>query len=174
MDSIDRIAADWEAQQLSPDRLDAFHVHGRIQHAARFYERLYERIATAHGMTAGDVYVLLALRRSSSPLTPTELVREVSVTSGAMTKRLDRLERLHLVRREPDPRDARSVKIALTAKGRRLVDEEISYATHAEIAAIGTLSSDERDALAALLRKLLAALESAPGAGVLEKGALRR
>ena len=48
------------------------------------------------GLQAGEFDVLATLRRSGAPyaLTPTELYEATMVTSGAMTARLDRLEKI--------------------------------------------------------------------------------
>jgi DNA-binding MarR family transcriptional regulator len=42
-----------------------------------------------------------------------------------MTNRIDHLEQRGLVRRRPDPTDARSVRVQLTAAGRRRVDHAL-------------------------------------------------
>jgi DNA-binding MarR family transcriptional regulator len=72
-----------------------------------------------------------------------------------MTKRLDRLERAGLVKRSPNPDDRRGVKVALTARGRKLVDRAIEAQLDNERALIAHLSTPERQRLAALLRRLL-------------------
>jgi DNA-binding MarR family transcriptional regulator len=46
--------------------------------------------------------------------------------SGAgMTNRLDRLEKLRMIVRQPEPNDRRSVRIQLTPKGFQLVEKLI-------------------------------------------------
>jgi DNA-binding MarR family transcriptional regulator len=172
-DSVDRIVAAWQAA-VPEYRLDATQVFTRIQHIARFYEDAFARIGKRHGIGAGDVYVLLALRRAPAPLTPTELFRELSVTAGAISKRCDRLDALGFVRRSADDSDGRSVKIELTRAGRRLIDEEIVRAGEFAFHAPYELEQGERDELAGLLRRLLVLLEQHAGGSVGAKGALRR
>ncbi|HEY5348122.1 MAG TPA: MarR family transcriptional regulator, partial [Candidatus Lustribacter sp.] len=60
-------------------------------HAARLYENALARVATRHGMSYRDIYLLMALRRAGRALTPTELLAELSITMAAITKRIDRL-----------------------------------------------------------------------------------
>ncbi len=49
---------------------------------------------------------------------PSELAAHAGVTRQAITKLLDELERLDLVRRDPDPDDGRSVIVRYTDRGR--------------------------------------------------------
>jgi DNA-binding MarR family transcriptional regulator len=50
------------------------------------------------------------------------------VTTGAISKRLDRLERDGLVARRSDDRDGRGRVVGLTAAGRRVIDD--AFAEH--------------------------------------------
>jgi DNA-binding MarR family transcriptional regulator len=80
------------------------------------------------------------------------------VTSGGMTKRLAALERRGLIRREPDPHDKRSKAVAVTAQGKRLVEEILPEHWANEGRLLRDLSSDERADLAALLERLAVSL----------------
>ena len=77
------------------------------------------------------------------------------LSSGAMTNRLDRLEEMGLVRRLPDPNDRRGRLVALTTRGRELVDEAVVAHVANEERLLSGLSGPERTDLADLLRKLL-------------------
>ncbi len=80
----------------------------------------------------------------------------VTLTSGAMTNRIDRLEALGLVVREADPNDRRGLLITLTPKGRKLADEAIAARLVESAANVSNaLTARESDTLAGLLRKLL-------------------
>lgn len=172
-DSVDRIVAAWKA--VIPDyRVEATNVYTRIQHIARFYEDAFARVAKRHTMAAGDIYVLLALRRAARQLTPTELFRELSVTAGAISKRLDRLEALGFVRRHADDSDGRSIKVELSPAGREIVDHEIVFSNDFAFRAPTELPHADREALTHHLRALLVLLESNPGLAVGPKGAFER
>src|SRR5260221_6575890 len=71
------------------------------------------------GMSARDMRVLLALRRGGPPyaLRPTDLFESLLVTSGAVTKQVDRLERRRLVKRLPDPEHGGGVLVQVPARG---------------------------------------------------------
>jgi DNA-binding MarR family transcriptional regulator len=80
-------------------------------------------------------------------------------TSGAITHRLHRLERHGLIRRVPDPDDARGLLVELTRKGHVLVDRVAPVHLDNERALLEPLSQEEQQTLAQLLRKLLLAYE---------------
>ena len=71
-----------------------------------------------------------------------------------MTNRIDRLVGRHLVHREADPDDGRSILVTLTDDGRTRVDAAITRLVDAEALLLGTLSRGDRERLAGLLRKL--------------------
>lgn len=79
------------------------------------------------GIKGGDYEVLGHLRRAGAPYehSPTELSQLLYLTTGAMTRRLDRLERSGHVRRLPHGSDRRSVVVQLTASGLTIVDKSV-------------------------------------------------
>ncbi|THV26536.1 MarR family winged helix-turn-helix transcriptional regulator [Glycomyces paridis] len=114
------------------------------------------------GLGNGDFDVLAALRRSGGPcaLSAGELSRTVLVTTGAITKRVDRLESAGLVTRSVAADDSRGRRIALTAKGKRLTDRLIGVHLANQRRLLGGLDEGERESLAALLAKLAGAAEA--------------
>jgi len=159
-DAVDRIAAQWrrERPDLDPTPMETI---GRISRIAVLMQRELERVFAEHGLTEGDFDVLATLRRSGAPyrLTPGELSRSTMVTTGGMTKRLDRLEATGLIQREPDPRDRRGKLIALTDDGRVLIDNAVEAHLENEERLLKDLPAAKRDQLVALLRELLLSLD---------------
>ena len=100
---------------------------------------------------------MATLRRAGEPyaLTPTELFWSMMLSSAAMTNRLDRLEERGLVRSSPDPDDRRGVRITLTEEGLDLIEEAVRAHVGAEEGLLRSLSGEEHEQLAGLLRKLL-------------------
>ena len=108
------------------------------------------------------------LKFGSSHDHPTRLFNSVILSSCAMTKRLDRLEEMHLVERLPDPNDRRGRLVVLTDRGRELVDAAVAEHLENEQTLLSALDAREREQLAGLLRKLLLSppfreLDPAPG-----------
>jgi len=107
--------------------------------------------------------VLAALRRATPDFTlsPTELYQSLMITSGAMTNRLDRLTSAGLVTRIPDETDGRSMLVALTAKGRAVVDRAVEAHLENESRLLEWMTKSEYAVLVRTLRRLLACFESA-------------
>jgi DNA-binding MarR family transcriptional regulator len=132
-------------------------IHGR---AGRVIEAVFEQ----HDLGTGEFDVLAALRRAGSPpaRTPGELSRSLMLSPGGMTNRIDRLEAMGLVRREPDPDDRRSVRVVLTDEGLAAVDAAVTDHVANEAKLLAGLTKAQRAALDDALRALLRSLEE-PG-----------
>jgi DNA-binding MarR family transcriptional regulator len=156
MDEIDRIVEQWNRER--PD-LDASPTHTlqRITRLSLLQGVSFARVFAPYGISFGEYLVLAALRRAGPPyrMNPTSLFNAVILSSGAMTNRLDRLEAMGLVERQPDPADRRGRLVALTDRGRELVDAAVVDHLDNEHRLLGALDSEEREQLAELLRKLL-------------------
>ena len=158
-DGVDEILGQWRRERPDLDH-SPIGVVGRISRLARELERRLEPVYKAHGLEPGWHDVLATLRRAGPPyrLRPSELTSALMLTSSGTTKRLDRLEQAGLVAREPDPTDRRGTLIALTDKGRKLIDGLTPDHVANEDRLLAALSPDEREQLAGLLRGLLLGL----------------
>lgn len=134
---------------------------GRILRIQFIAAARIRRLLKQHEIDPGGFDVLATLRRSGAPyrLTPTDLYRELILTSGAMTNRIDVLERAGLVERHPDPSDRRGTLIGLTAEGKALTDRAMAAHLEGESQMTAHLSKDEQRGLAELLQKLLSSME---------------
>jgi DNA-binding MarR family transcriptional regulator len=136
-----------------------------ITHRVSDIERLLDRAAAANleraQLTHQEFKVMLSLHRGMR--SHGALCRELMVSTGAMTNRLDKLERSGLVQRERDPDDRRGVLLALTDAGRQRLHASIQLAAAQELHLLETLTATERDQLNRLLAKLLAGLQSELG-----------
>lgn len=161
MDRAERAVAQWKRER--PD-IDA-HVMatvGRILEAAHLMERTrLTPLASKFGLQTGEFDVIAALRRAGEPyeLTPKQLYEALMLSSGAMTSRLDRLERAGLIERHASATDRRSVDVRLTQKGAKLIDEILPHHIANEQEALASLSAREREQLDHLLGKLIRGLE---------------
>src|SRR5258708_5949178 len=112
-----------------------------------------------------DMRVLFALRRGGPPYVkrPTDLFKALLVTSGAMTKKVDRLATLGMVERVQDPGHLGGFLIRLTKKGFRVADEMVeTLAKRSAIdPAMGQFTPTEREQVGRFALRMLVALEAA-------------
>jgi DNA-binding MarR family transcriptional regulator len=161
MDRIDEIVAQWARERPDIDA-EPMALVGRIQRVAAALRPQLDRVHERFGLSGELFDVLASLRRSGAPyeLTPTQLYREMMLSSGAMTNRIDRLEDEGLVQRRPDPSDRRGTLVALTKKGKALIDRALGEHVANERRLLAVLGERERAQLASLLRKLSSELEA--------------
>lgn len=155
-DAIDAIEA--RLAQLYPD-LDTsgFAVTGRILRLARHITARRVDHLTDFGLTPGDFDVLATVRRVQGPegVNPGTVLESVLITSGGLTKRLDRLESAGLLERRPDPDDRRGTLARLTDEGTEVVDAALQSLVSAERDLVAEVMTDRQmDQAAALLRRL--------------------
>lgn len=74
-------------------------------------------------LSARQMAVLLTVYRTESPHTVRALASQLKVSKPAITRALDRLEKLELVRRKTDEADRRSVLLQRTVKGSVFLSE---------------------------------------------------
>src|SRR5829696_7548198 len=158
-DAVDAIVDQWKTERpdLDPSPIG---IVGRVSRLARELEARLEPVYKAHGLEPGWHDVLATLRRNGPDyrLRPTDLTSATMLTSSGTTKRLDKLEREGLIRREADPNDRRGTLITLTQAGRELIDAVTAAHLANERRLLETLDEGEKRLLADLLRKLLSGL----------------
>jgi DNA-binding MarR family transcriptional regulator len=158
-DHVDFVLEQWATERPDLD-MAPMGVIGRLLRATRKIDTELNRTFSAHGLDRPSFDVLATLRRAGPPhrLTPAQLMRTSMVTSGAITQRLDRLERRGLVTRTPSESDGRSVYVTLTAEGRDLIDAALPDHLANEDRLLAALTSAQRRALSDTLRRLLESL----------------
>jgi DNA-binding MarR family transcriptional regulator len=160
-DRVARIQEEW-ARALPDVDVSPQGVIGRLHRVGALLRDELELVYKRFGLTEGEFDVLAALRRAGNPYerAPGELARFTMVTTGAMTKRVDRLERDGLVTRRRTEADGRSRMVGLTAAGTDLIDQAFREHMINERRLLDALSSDEAAQLETLLASWLGRLES--------------
>ena len=115
------------------------------------------------GIDAATLDLLSTLRRAGPPYRLTAgVIAELSlVSAGAISQRVARAEREGLVRRERTGADGRLSYVTLTSAGHALIERSVDGLLRHEETLLAELTEDQREALAAQLKTLLARL--APG-----------
>lgn len=117
-------------------------------------------IATT-GVCTSDFAVLETLM-NRGPSRVNDIAGRVMLTSGSMTAAVDRLEERGLVRRTPDPTDARARVVELTPTGSALIEPAFEAHEATMDAVFAGLSAEERASLLKLLLKLRTSLKHTP------------
>lgn len=155
-DSVDRIVEAWAERDPELDA-SPLEVVGRLLLCAEHVERDIVAALRPFGLSFADFDVINTLRRRNDErgTNPKDLARSSLITSGAMTARLDRLERARLITRAPDPGDRRGVLIRLTGEGEALAERSLRAVIAADEAFLEPLDREQRDSVATALRRLL-------------------
>jgi DNA-binding MarR family transcriptional regulator len=112
------------------------------------------------GVTVAQAATLETLL-SEGPLRLGSLGRRLGVTPSTLSRNVERLEGEGLVRRQPDPEDARSSRVWLTAKGRtaarQLERQGVAFARQI----LERVPPERRQAVSSAFRELLVAVREA-------------
>lgn len=160
LDHVARIQAAWARERPDLD-VSPQGVIGRLHRLAGLLTEQLCLVYRRYGLSEGEFDVLATLRRTGAPYerAPGELAAHTMVTTGAMTKRVDRLERAGLVTRRRSAADGRGRVVALTDAGRQLIDRAFTDHMHNEQRLLSALPPQEAAALERLLTTWLAEVE---------------
>ncbi len=130
----------------------------------RIAKHMETKVAELHkqyDLKMGEFDVLATLRRAGAPyrLTPSALIESMMLTSGAMTNRLDKLEKKGLIAREHSKEDRRSVTVELTSDGLLLIDNLILEHVEVQQEFIHGLSNEQKLQVNEALKVLLPQFE---------------
>ncbi|MGF1764382.1 MarR family winged helix-turn-helix transcriptional regulator [Aliivibrio kagoshimensis] len=156
MDALDRIKKQWARERPELNTLP-MQILGRM---GRIYKYSAGNISECHekyGIKIGEFDVLATLLRSGEPyqLTPSELLTQLMLTSGAMTNRMTRLEEKGLIERSHSVEDRRSVMVKLTIEGRLLINTALTEHVVKQQQITSSLTEEEQQQMNHLLTKWL-------------------
>ncbi|MFF7041877.1 MarR family winged helix-turn-helix transcriptional regulator [Streptomyces massasporeus] len=155
-DPADAIAAAWSRERPQTP-VDSIGVVTRIWQLAKHFGDDRRRVLAEAGVDPATLDLLSVLRRSGPPYTMStrDLAGHSLVTAGAISQRVARAEREHLVTRRPAPGRSRAVLVELTTAGHELVERTVDRVLAREAELLEGLGAERQEALAELLRELL-------------------
>lgn len=127
----------------------------------RLWRASHTRTAEAFGSVGltPALFALLNVIGAREGAMQQEIGAEMGIDRSTMVVLIDELEAKRLAKRRPHPADRRAREVAITAKGRQVLERARSMALQVEGEVLRGLTIAERDELLALLRR---ALDEAP------------
>ncbi|WP_129780190.1 MarR family winged helix-turn-helix transcriptional regulator [Peristeroidobacter soli] len=160
---IEDVVTSWERERPDLD-LSNFLLAICVMRLGRVLDDAYDRLCRSRfGVSGADMRVLFALRRAGKPYArrPTDLFKALLVTSGAITKQVDRLRDLGFVDRISDPSYSGGALIALTTKGLKATNAATDLLAEGSPIAAGVqrMSAANRAAVRQFVQQMLESLE---------------
>jgi DNA-binding MarR family transcriptional regulator len=155
-DRVERVMAAWRRER--PDiEVSSIAVLTRVLLIGRHLQKARDRELRELGTDTPTLEVLATLRRCGVPyrLRTSEIEAATSVTAGAISQRLDRLEARGFVRRTRDDGDKRVIYVSLTKTGRELIDAVVAGLMAREELLLTPFNERERKTLERLLKRWL-------------------
>lgn len=122
---------------------------------ATLTRRLDNALSSVHGLSFGDFMILYHLDRApGARLRRIDLAERLGLTASGVTRTLIPLEKLGLVARQPDPRDARVGYALLTDAGQQLLRYALVTVQPIAQELTHSMAAEQVDALSALLGQL--------------------
>lgn len=161
--SLDRreLPESWREEMGDVD-LDVVLIMMTLARLSRQVQDHYQSDLRTLRTTYSEYAALHALLISGPPyaMTPSLLNETLGLSSGGITKTIDRLESEALISRSPDPQDGRGVLVTLTDKGRQKTHRIFGAGLVHYSKVLGTLSPDERRDVADALKLLFDAFDA--------------
>jgi DNA-binding MarR family transcriptional regulator len=122
---------------------------------ATLTRRLDNVLSSLHGLSFADFMILYYLDRApGGKLRRVDLAERLGLTASGVTRSLLPLEKLGLVSRQPDPRDARVGYATLTDSGYQLLGYAVTSVRTVAQDATDSVLKEQIDAASALLGRL--------------------
>lgn len=160
-DHVDRIHEQWRRERPDLDTTPP-EVIGRLHRLAKALTAQIVPVYAEYGLSEPEFDILATLRRMGAPyeLPAGELSAHTMVTTGGLTKRVDRLTARGLVVRSESETDHRRRLVRLTDHGFALIDDAFTAHMANERRLLDELGKADAAALEPILRRWLALLDS--------------
>lgn len=127
-----------------------------LQAADEFRAGLAGEFSAVHGISVNEFLLMLHLERTEAHrLARSELAKRMHVSASTITRMVAPMEKIGLVAREADDRDARLGFVAITDAGREKLAEALTtFTKRAGYLLDDRLTSEDAERFAAILRRL--------------------
>ena len=142
---------------LSSTEIEEF-LNSFAENMSRLLVDTYQKHFAELELTLSQAQVLRLLRRG--PMPTGQLAAELRISAPAVTQLMNRLMTKRLIERRAATNDRRLVLVALSAKGRKLVDQFRQRRSDIFCGALAQLDEGEQAQVVEAMRKVALALES--------------
>lgn len=155
-DHLDFVVSQWNSAMPELD-VSSMKICGRMLRLMQQLAKARSKALEPFGFREGEFDVLATLRRAGAPycLSPGQLYKSLSVTSAAITYRLNRLKQEGTIQRIPDPYDKRSLLVGLTSSGQQRIEQALATHSAVQNGLLSSLSATQKNELETLLKMLL-------------------
>lgn len=159
-DSVDRSLAQWAKVRPDLDLAPAAMV-SRLGRLRRIFEAELEATFAEHGLNWSEFAMLVILQRLDQPdgVPQRQLTRELNLSSGTVSVRVERLCERGLLTRHSNVHDRRNSVLRLTDAARALVDQVAPAYAATQGRLLAALSTEQWEQLTSILRTLLISFE---------------
>jgi MarR family transcriptional regulator, transcriptional regulator for hemolysin len=133
-----------------------------VAHVAREWRRAVDGRLQPYGLTEATWLPLLRIARSETPMRQNELAASLALDCSSVVRLIDALEESGLIERCEDRGDRRAKSLALTARGRRTVDQVELVSQDIRDLVLGEVSDEDLDRVLRLLETMRDRLLSLP------------
>ena len=151
---LDDQAIGLEARSVSDDHLSLRLWLRLLACSTDIETEIRKRLRAQFGITLARFDYLAQLHRHPDGLRMSALSRYLMVTGGNVTGLTDELEKDGMVQRDAEPGDRRSVRVALTPKGRKVFERMASEHEGWVVELFGGVAEADRHQLYELLGRL--------------------
>ena len=151
---LDDQAIGLEARSVSDDHLSLRLWLRLLACSTDIETEIRKRLRAQFGITLARFDYLAQLHRHTDGLRMSALSRYLMVTGGNVTGLTDELEKDGMVQRDAEPGDRRSVRVALTPKGRKVFERMASEHEGWVVELFGGVAEADRHQLYDLLGRL--------------------
>jgi DNA-binding MarR family transcriptional regulator len=161
VETMIKIMGHWHGSWQNPEMAESKALAYRVRRLAHRLETDLRRELATQGIELWELELLACLLRAEPDhrLSAGALLKQLQLTSGAITNRVRRLELNGWVTRDLDPDDRRSVLVTLTPPGKKRALEVFSAKTETENTLLSGLPPADQHRLNDDLRTVLLALE---------------
>ena len=128
-----------------------------LQAGDQFRARLSSEFSAVHGLSVNEFFLLMHLdTATSNRLARVELAKRMHVSASTVTRMVAPMEKIGMVKRELDERDARFAFVAITPAGQtRLKEAQATFAKQSGYAFQDRWTKEELTNLSELLYRLV-------------------